>query len=91
VACRRRLPQHQLLRVARTQDGPRFDELGTLPGRGAYLCDAAKCINILERREGKPLHRALRCGPDDDLTLVLSHLRAVLAPEDTGNGKEQDE
>ena len=44
VACRKRRPKGELLRVLLTPEGFRLDPTGKLPGRGAYVCrDQPEC------------------------------------------------
>ncbi|WP_018466954.1 YlxR family protein [Calidithermus timidus] len=44
VACRRRRPKRELLRIVLTAEGPVIDPTGKKPGRGAYVCpDQAEC------------------------------------------------
>ena len=44
VACRRRRPKRELLRVVLTPEGPVIDPSGKKPGRGAYVCpDQPEC------------------------------------------------
>ena len=38
VACRRRRPKAELLRIVVTPEGVILDERGKHPGRGAYVC-----------------------------------------------------
>jgi predicted RNA-binding protein YlxR (DUF448 family) len=55
-----------------------IDRVGTLPGRGAYLCKAGtgettpnpECLRLAERRRG--IARALRCAVTVDPKLVES-------------------
>ena len=59
VACRRRRPQAELLRLARTPEGIVPDPRRRLPGRGAYVCpDRPEC------REAKRLRRFARAEAD---------------------------
>ncbi|MFN4070324.1 MAG: YlxR family protein [Thermus caldifontis] len=44
VACRRRRPKGELLRILLVPEGFRLDPTGKLPGRGAYVCpDNPEC------------------------------------------------
>jgi predicted RNA-binding protein YlxR (DUF448 family) len=44
VACRKRRPKGELLRVVLTEGGFLLDPTGKLPGRGAYVCpDSPDC------------------------------------------------
>ena len=50
VACGRRAPKAALLRLAIRADQVVADPGGSLPGRGAYVCDAACARTAVERR-----------------------------------------
>ena len=82
VACRRRRPQRELIRVARRPDGRVLpDVLGSrAEGRGAYVCPDKECI---ERAVGSGrLNRALRLAgtvPEEGLAEELGSA-ARLAP-----------
>ncbi len=44
IACRRKRPKHELLRVVRSLGGRlEIDEEAVKPGRGAYLCRNVAC------------------------------------------------
>ncbi len=59
VACRTARPKRALVRVVRAPDGSiGVDPTGKRSGRGAYLCPAAECLRLAERRGS--LARALR-------------------------------
>lgn len=58
VACRRRRPASQLVRVGRLPDGT-LRPGRTLPGRGAWLCaDRPECLHVVSHR--RALERAMR-------------------------------
>lgn len=76
VACRRKRPQPELLRLARTPDGLRLDPQRRLGGRGAYVCpDRAEC------RDPRRLRRFARAEADA-LAALLSTVSA--APDGAG-------
>ena len=78
LACRRRRPKPELLRIVRSPEGRvTVDPPGRAEGRGAYVCrDDAGCRKAATRRG--PLSRALRLtlGPDD-----LARLAAEIEKE----------
>ena len=44
IACGRKLPKRELVRIVRTPDGQVMaDPTGKANGRGSYLCNADKC------------------------------------------------
>ncbi len=66
-------PKAELLRIALSGDQVVVDPTATLPGRGAYVCDAA-CAERAVRRRALP--RALRRTvetPPDFVDLVRLH------------------
>ncbi len=69
VACGRRAPQAALRRLAVRGDRVVADPGGALPGRGAYVCDAACAQTAIERRA---LPRAFRRAVSVDHDLVES-------------------
>ncbi|MFA9431272.1 YlxR family protein [Egicoccus sp. AB-alg2] len=75
VACRTARAQHELLRLARTPDGIRFDADGRLPGRGAYLCHDPHCLETAARRGASGLRRALRGGSEAEALAALATIR----------------
>ncbi|MFA9444722.1 YlxR family protein [Egicoccus sp. AB-alg6-2] len=84
VACRAARPQPQLLRLARTPDGIRFDTSGRLPGRGAYLCPEPPCLDAAARRGATGLRRALRGGTEAEALAALAAIRARSNAPDRG-------
>jgi uncharacterized protein len=67
-------PKDELLRLARTPSGVRFDPDHRLPGRGAYLCPAAACVTTARRRDAAAIRRALRGAPVDEVLAALDAL-----------------
>jgi predicted RNA-binding protein YlxR (DUF448 family) len=65
VACGRRAPKAALLRLAVRADRVVADPGGSLPGRGAYVCDAACARTAVERRAfGRAFRRAVSVDHD---------------------------
>lgn len=46
IVCRRKLPKDQLVRIGWTEGKATVTGRGKQPGRGAYLCDRAECLEI---------------------------------------------
>ena len=69
MACGRRAPKAALLRMAVSADRVVADPGGSLPGRGAYVCDAACAQTAVERRA---FARAFRRAVSVDHDLVES-------------------
>lgn len=76
VGCRSLRRQDDLLRLARTPWGVRFDPRRHQPGRGAYLCPDPRCIDAAARRGAAPLRRALRGAPEAEIRQALDALRS---------------
>jgi uncharacterized protein len=81
VACRRRRPQHELVRLAAGPAGVRLDLAGNLPGRGAYVCPEDGCVERARKRGGAPIRRALGMGEADDVMRVLDAVGDAAAKE----------
>jgi len=65
VGCGRRAPKSALRRVALVDDRLVADAAATLPGRGAYVCDAACARAAIERRAfSRAFRRAVSVGDD---------------------------
>jgi uncharacterized protein len=75
VGCRSRSQQAELLRLAATPDGVRFDPRRREAGRGAYLCPDPRCIDAAARRGAAPLKRALRGAAEVEVNKALDALR----------------
>ena len=91
VGCRRAREQHDLLRIARTPDGVRFDPDGRLPGRGAYLCPDPNCIAAARRRGASPLRRALRGTEEAAANVALDQLEANVVSHQVPAGTKRSE
>jgi uncharacterized protein len=75
VGCRGTRPQAELLRLAATPRGVRFDPRRREAGRGAYLCPDPRCIDAAARRGATPLKRALRGAGEAEVSKALDALR----------------
>jgi len=62
VGCRARRPQHELLRVRLVDATLVIDDAVRGPGRGAYLCLLAACVERARARDASALRRVLH-GP----------------------------
>jgi uncharacterized protein len=71
VACGRRAPKQSLHRIAVVADRAVADPRAILPGRGAYVCDAACARAAIQ---GRALQRAFRraVSVGDDLVESIS-------------------
>lgn len=82
VACRRRRPKAELVRLAATPEGVAVDRERRLPGRGAYVCPGAGCIDAAGERGGRVLRRALRAGDERQIVEALAAVRSAEMPEE---------
>jgi len=66
VACGVQRPKSELVRIARTPEGPLdIDAAPKAPGRGAYVCRTAECLQ--KAAKGRPISRSLdRPLPEED-------------------------
>ncbi len=70
VSCRESSDKKALVRVVRTPEGTvKVDPSGKLPGRGAYLCGAKKCLELALK--ANKLGRALRCEIPEAVKIEL--------------------
>jgi predicted RNA-binding protein YlxR (DUF448 family) len=88
LGCRARRPKSELVRLVRRADGVVAVDAGArLPGRGAYVCPEAACV---ERalKSGKLSHAfraACRPGEELQFTVLAAGRPAVVASDDTGS------
>lgn len=58
LGCREMLPKRELIRIVRSPEGVlSLDFKGKAPGRGAYLCGKAACLQ--KARKSRAIERAL--------------------------------
>ena len=74
VACHEKKEKRQLVRVVRSPEGViSVDARGKMPGRGAYLCRNAACLERAVR--SRALQRALECEiPPQTLELLRTQI-----------------
>lgn len=59
ISCGRKGSKKSMIRLVLSERGRLvIDRSGSAPGRGAYVCNEARCIELL--REGRRLARAFR-------------------------------
>ncbi len=68
IACRKRRPKSELLRMVSIKGEIFFDERQKLPGRGAYICPSLACLHRCRRSSGLP--HALRFTAQDGTVSV---------------------
>jgi predicted RNA-binding protein YlxR (DUF448 family) len=78
IACRRKQPKRELLRVVRRPEGSiELDPKGKLSGRGAYLCPERDCWELA--LDGAKLARALKCQvAADDIAALRATVEHLL-------------
>lgn len=73
VGCRQVRERRRLLRIVRASDGSlAVDDEGTTPGRGAYVCRNAACVQLARKR--RALERSLRILVPESLYDTLSKM-----------------
>ncbi len=58
IACKECKPKKDLIRIVKTDLGFQLDKTGKLNGRGAYICNSDKCLELLIKN--KSLNRAFK-------------------------------
>jgi len=66
LGCGQQRPKKELVRIVIKDGRLMVDDEARLPGRGAYLCPRAGCVNLLLKKKGK-LSYSLRASlPHDE-------------------------
>ncbi len=60
IACGKKAPKMELLRIAIKDDTVVWDIKQKLSGRGAYCCKNSKCIEFVKNNKKNCINRALR-------------------------------
>ncbi len=84
VGCREMKPKRELIRVVRAPDGSvSMDPVGKKPGRGAYVCRNAACLQraIKQHQLERQLEVQLTEEVAEQLQQELSHLPATSQEE----------
>lgn len=70
VGCREMKPKKELVRIVRNNEGViSVDRTGKAPGRGAYLCPSAPCLERAIKM--RSLNKAFACQVDASLLTGL--------------------
>ena len=70
VGCLEMKEKRQLLRIVKNAEGQiSFDRVGKAPGRGAYICRSAECLEKAVRQ--RQLERALETRIDESVFAQL--------------------
>ena len=65
VACRKSLPQFDMLRVAKINNEFALDVNQKLGGRGAYICKSKECMDLAIKK--KLLNRAFKMNVNPEI------------------------
>ncbi len=66
VVCRTMRAKNELIRVVKSPDGEvKYDPVGKMAGRGAYLCASRACFSKLGRTKG--FERSFKCMIPDEV------------------------
>ena len=85
VGCREMKPKPELIRVVRAPEGEvSLDPVGKKPGRGAYVCRNAACLQRAIRQ--KQLERQLETPLGEDVARRLAETLEALNAEPRGEG-----
>ncbi len=80
VGCREMKTKSELVRVVKPKEGEiSLDFVGKLPGRGAYVCKSAVCLE--RAKKSRALERAFSCSVSSE---VYDELSKKLAEENDG-------
>ena len=83
VGCREMKPKKELIRVVRSPEGAvSMDATGRKPGRGAYICRQAQCLQRALRQ--RQLERAFECPLADEVKESLMSQLSALEGEKGG-------
>lgn len=77
LGCRQMYPKRELIRVVRAPDGGSIalDFKGKAPGRGAYVCRSAECLQ--KAKKSRALERAFSAAvPDEVYDALLAQMEA---------------
>ncbi len=85
MACGRKAPQSELLRLAVSGGRVRIDPLRRLPGRGAYICPRRECRQALMRDRGKGRIFRRQLG-EEAWTELFTSLENEASPVSEENG-----
>lgn len=70
IGCQEMKPKKELIRIVKNSEGViSIDFVGKKPGRGAYICKSAQCLE--KARKSKKLERAFEMAIDRDIYTTL--------------------
>ena len=88
LGCRERRAKSELVRLVRRADGVVVADPGAvLPGRGAYVCPEAGCVEraLKTGKLGHEFKAACRLGEGVEFTVLAAARAAAVAGHDTGS------
>lgn len=76
IACREMKTKNEMLRIVRTPTGEyKLDTVGKMAGRGAYICDDAKCLELCLKK--KLLNKVFSAEIPDEIYQSLEKEYAI--------------
>ena len=76
IACREMKTKNEMLRIVRTPTGEyKLDTVGKIAGRGAYICDDAKCLELCLKK--KLLNKVFSAEIPDEIYNQLKEEYAI--------------
>lgn len=94
IGCRSRSAKPGMLRLVPVDGRIAADPAARLPGRGAYVCGRASCLDRTLEQDGKRIRRSLRrAAPDatvDDEGIRTAWQQVYGGPTERDPGAEQD-
>lgn len=80
LGCREMKPKKELMRVVRSPEGEvSLDPTGRKPGRGAYVCKSAECLQRAIKQ--KQIERAFGCALSEETKAALTQTLADMRGE----------
>ncbi len=70
IACRQMKPKGELIKIVKSESGAELDKNRKKPGRGAYICKNAECIE--NARKKRTISKHFKMQIDDKIYAEIS-------------------